>query len=740
MPSGYDYVALGNLYINGGTLAASAGQYVSNLSVATYGWVVGVQVDLIPPTPPPLPQILIYTGTPTDGQYVAWQASTGTWIPVTGSGGGGGAGSDTTALHYTADSPSTAQIKQALLNITAMPTLRPEQFGAAADGVTDDSIPFYLCKVAGLAQSAAGFVMQLQQGVSYYLGQAAHTAHSLTSLFDLATGVYVMVPGGSGRGNTAATRIITDHTFTGYAIAPAAGTQGCGISGVLIESNMSPGYSGVCKGVSFGGVEWGHLRDVGIGNYSDISWDTVGSVDLHMENLSLGHDVTGRTLTDYTPTWRFGGTDHVCINIESNGGNTNATIGTISNSNFYNAAIQCYDLSTAKCYGVNGEFGDCGWYMGGTSGGVASTFVTLNQFVDIRGDYNAGHGVVLNGAGWNHFGNVTVYNNSNNSNGAYDGVNLASSVVCLGNRFATVIGGSPAGAANIMGYYYHDTATTGAASQLDANMVATIGGERQGMAYDYALTAMPYRLPVIKGGGAGSYAFRPPSRHASGTTWTDLFTPTVPVLTYSDSGGAVNATTGNGGWRLAATNAINGNLLNSLTVECLGGSTAGWLTTTATGFTSPPVTTATASLSAVCFNTVAAIIQKLGNNQILKVTSNGAAAYSEALTLAAITGVAASTAYAACVSTVAATTARSVEFLIDCFNSSGAFISTITDGAPASNSTTAVSTHALTFTTPALTAAIQIRVRFVSAASGEVHYIGLTSVDTHSTQTVPVYA
>lgn len=717
------------------TIAANAGVYLD---------VADVQWSNIPAPAPQWPFVEWVAQTLTDDQQTTARENIGAASLSDISGAG-------SVRYDTAQALTTSQVAQVLANIKAMPTLRPEQYGAVADGATDDSIAFYNCKIAGLAQSAAGFVMQLQQGKDYYLGQAAYTAHGTTSLFDLATGVYVTVPGGSGRGNTAATRIITDHTFTNYAIAPGAGTQGCGISGVLIESDMAHGYSGVCKGVSFLGTEWGHLRDVGIGNYSDVSLSTLGSVDLHLENLSIGHDVSGRVLTDYTPAFLLSGTDHVLINIEANGGNTNSTIGTINAAgHFYNPAIQVYDCSTVKAYGVNGEFADCGWYFGGDVGGTANTFCTLNQFVDCRGDYNAGHGLVLDGAAWNYFGNTTVYNNSNNGNGLFNGVHILNNTQNIGNRFTTVIGGSPGGSANIMGFYFYD-ALTGGVTQLDMNMVGTIGGQRQGMTFDYAFAAAPYHLSYIKGNGAGSYIFRPPSRHVAGATWCDLFAPTAPVLTFADGGGAVvgagTSIVGNGGWRTLA-GVLTGNLLHPITVECLNGATTGWLTVTSGLVTTgAPVTTPTCAFAPVAWNTVPAIVAKLGNNQIARFTANAAgvtAGYMEALTpalLSSTNAIAASTSYAAAVQVVAAaaSSARNVKFIIDCFSGS-TFLSSITADAGVNDSTTAVTTHAATFTTPAGCNAIQVRVRITGVALNEVHYVGLISVDNHSTQTIPVYS
>lgn len=665
-------------------------------------------------------------------------------------------GSDGTGNFVSTDPQTltTPQIKQALLNTKSMPVLRPEQFGAVADGLTDDSIPFYNCIQAGLTQPGAGCYIQLQQGAKYFVGQAAKSLHGLTNLVDLHTGIYLGVPGGSGRASAGATLLIGDHTFSGYIIGtPTGGVQGCGINGILVESDMSSAGASPIGGVLMQGVAWGHVRDVGIGNVTDIGLNVLGCVDMHLENIAVSHKITGRTLADVTPAFFLSGTDHVCINIQANGGNTNATIGTgLTSTNFYNAAVQLWGCDAVKFFGVNGEFADVGWYLGGTSsaaGGAASTHVSINEFVDARGDYNAAHGLYFVGAAWNQFHSLMVNNNSNNTNGAYDGVYLSNSTSVFGNRFATVIGSSPAGAANMMGYYFHDAAT-GGVSQLDSNIVLSIGGKRQGMAFDYALIQTPFRYSLLRG-GAGSYAFRPASRHCAGDTWSDLFAAATPVLTYSDGGGATSGTglalIGNGGWRLASSGALSGNLLNAVTVECLGGSSAGWLGVTSSAVTSgAPVTAATSTFTPVCFNAVTgtnpAIIQKLGNNQILQVTTNAAgntAGTTAVLTPAVISGVTAATAYAACVSTVAATTGRNVKFIIDCFNGA-TFLSSITSDTGVSNSPSAVSTHNFTFTTPASTNALQVRVVFTGAVTNEIHYVGLMSVDTHSTQTVPVYS
>lgn len=661
-------------------------------------------------------------------------------------------GSDLDAVHYIPDTGlTTARINQALLNIKAMPVLRPEQYGAVGNGTTDDSIAFYNCKAAGLAQAVGGFVMQLKQGTKYYLGQAAHTAHSLNGLFDLDTGVYIVVPGGSGRATAGATQIIGDHTFNGYIIdTPMTGIRGCGISGVHVLSNMSSPGSNANGGVRFSAVTWGHVINCGIDNVTDIALNILGCVDMHLENLAISHSITARTLTDVTPAFFLSGTDHVCINIQANGGNTNPTIGTgLTSTSFRNPAIQLYACDTSKFFSVNGEFADVGWFLGGTSsasGGALSLHVSLNQFVDVRGDYNAAHGFYLAGAAWNQFHSTTVYNNSNNSNGLYDGIYSTASAAVVGNRYVQIMGGSPVGNTHIMGYYYHDAAT-GGVNQMDANIVTSIGGMRQGMCYDFALSQTPYRFSYISGQGGGNYAFRMASRYMSGGTWSDLATPTAPVLTYSDGGGAVTGSggsiIGNGGWRIVGTNALTGNLLNAITSECLGGVSTGWLgITTALCTSGAPVTAATATWAPTAFNLLPTIVQKLGGTQILAVTCNAAgvtAGAMQVLTPAVVSGIAASTAYAAAVTTIAGSTLRNVKFIVDCFNGA-TFLSSITTDAGANNATGAVATHAFSFTTPASTNAIQVRVVFTGTALGEVHYVGLMSVDTHSTQTIPVYS
>lgn len=693
--------------------------------------------------------LLVGTGTGTFETLAVSGSSDGNVFTLDHTQAGGvkwappaGTGTDTDAVHYTAETPNATKVKQALLNLTAMPTLRPEQFGAKADGTTDDSLAFYQAIQTGKAQAAgSGCYIQLQQGAKYYIGQAAHTAHSLQGLIDLDTGVYMGVPGGSGRAATGATTLIGDHTFIGYVVDTVnTGVQGCGINGILVISDMSSGIATACGGVRFQVVEWGHIKDVGIGNVSDIGLNILGCIDMHLENIGVSHNVSGRTLTDVTPAFFLSGTDHVLINIEANGGNTNPTIGTISNAGFFNPAIQMWGALTCKFWGVNGEFGDVGWMLGGTSsvtGGAASTFVSLNQFNDVRGDYNAAHGFYMVAAAWNQFHSVTVYNNSNNGNGLYDGFYIINSSANVGNRFTTIMGGSPTGSSHIMGYYYHDAISAGL-SQMDSNLVNSIGGMRQGMTYDYAIASAPFRYSIVRTSGIGGYQFRFPSRYCAGQMWVDTTVSGAPVITYSD--GASTAT--QGGWRLITTNALSGNLLSPLTVECLGGSTAGWTTTSPAGVTSPPVTTASAVLAANACNTLTPIQQRLGNNQILSATcnafgvTNGSMA---ALTVAVIGGVAASTSYAVAMQTIAATSARNVKFIVDFFNGA-TYLSSNTTDTGVTNSTTTTTTHALTFTTPATTNALQVRVVFTGTALNEVHYIGLISVDTHSTATIPVYA
>ncbi|HET7572654.1 MAG TPA: glycosyl hydrolase family 28-related protein [Gaiellaceae bacterium] len=564
-------------------------------------------------------------------------------------------------------------------NLGVAPIATPEQYGAAGDGVTDDSTAI---QDAIDAMNTAGGGWVWFTASTYLIGSTLTLKDGVTLV---GPRLHRPLTGATG------TTILAASGMTGFMIE-ASNAIGVGISGLNIRGPGSALSSSI-GGVLLDTVQNPRLQMLWISDVSDSCVKVQGSsVSLFLEDCALSTDSTGRSLSAVCGSLDLGGTDHYIRAVQCNGGpaDTSGTLGYQKvryTTGFYRTGAYLH-CGTSWIYDLNGEFGDVGIYLGTGCNG--------NRFIGTRADVNAGHGWYVDGANDNQFvgccafmaGSYGLYNSTYFN--AYDG---AIHVSGARNAWTNYEYGSVA-PTPVARYMWNDTTTGNAAK--DANTCTTIASSPVQVVADVYQQTNPHF--ALQPAGAGPASERPASRFARGSSWYDT---TSNQPTFSD--GTV--------WR-DGSGALVGNICTPKLAEGIGG---------------------TLQVAAFSNCTVVGIYWWQATQGILFETSVLALATSTSnpgnfvvQTLSPYTACVAGTHYTIGLKTIAATHAATVAIGCNWFNSSGTFISSTAAAAGVNalnNTSTVTDTYRQNLIAPAGAAFMAPYYQFSRAgmASGESH-------------------
>lgn len=429
----------------------------------------------------------------TSGQMAQARANIGA-----GTGGGGGSG-DMLAANNLSDLANEAAARGHL----HLPTFFTfEEHGAVGNGTTDDSIALNATVVAAAAAQCG--VIVADPNKIYGVGGALGGPITWLSGVRLIAGHDIGNTGSSHHGAQFA--VLASFPTDTYVIdSPTSAITGAAIIGLSIAA-ITPSGTGSQRvgGIRFQNSAYGTISGCVVGGMSLPCINVVNGVANQVSRNGCQFFTNFRTLTQNEGAVIVGGTDNW---IERNQCNAGGFTAVQYPATFFRCGLLINCL-TSWIMGNNGEYADVGVKIVGDS----------NMIVSLRGDVNAGRGIMFEGALGNTCHGMLLYNDSLASVGAYDGIYFDA------NSYGNSIFGIAASA--LPGQKYrtivNDQANTGVnpdSYPYIPNAVRDIKAPWSMIAFDLYQVATPFT--AVFASGSGFPYFRPSSRWMTGGTWWD---------------------------------------------------------------------------------------------------------------------------------------------------------------------------------------------------------------------------
>lgn len=416
-----------------------------------------------------------------------------------------------------------------------VPGVTAESHGAIGDGVADDTAEIQAAINAAAAANLGNVL--LGPGKTYLISSTLNMASgvNLTSL-----GTTIKWAGGETMATlSAATGWSSDY------MVKFDNVNSAGISGIVLSGNVSAGNQVLVGGVKIvNGCDWITVESCSFGTFS------VGAVYVDgrackIANNGMQNFTDYQTLSADQACFYITGTDHWIENNQVNAGMAlNATV----DANLYRCAVKV-ESQASWFIGGNGEFSECAWKITGLN----------NYFIGIRGDTNAGVGMVLGSAAANnHFTDTIFQSCCVSADDTLDLITVGSQAYA--NHFQGIqVGFDYTASGNRPRYMIQDNNVFGSNGHNNEISQCKFSGLIYSDTYfsrDVYGSSSGSR-PSFKGDSAGVATIRPPSRQAAGRIFYDT-TDNRP--TFSD---------GNR-WRDASGNPL-GNLLDAISALATDG-------------------------------------------------------------------------------------------------------------------------------------------------------------------------